>query len=237
MNNEFYGANIYTTEYEDIYHAGKKGMKWGFNDGKRNGGRIAETVEQLQNMMGSRPHPANDQNLASRVKSGAREFADNWRSGAADIRSAYKAGRRQAVKLGVRAGKYVDKMTGGKKARRQREAQRNAKIANNERWKGKAATQTQVNNAKKQGIYNNIFNNPAYDSLDRHQQVVATRNAISAKAAADTAKRPNATLGQINSAQKMSKVEQNKRLEEQRRQEQERLLRKLMTRPGAPHHY
>lgn len=110
-------------------------------------------------MMGSRPHPANGQNLASRVKGGAREFADNWRSGARDIagnwksgaseiagnwrsgardiasgaRSMYKAGRRQAVKLGARAGKYVDKMTGGKKARRLREAQRNAKIANNMR--------------------------------------------------------------------------------------------------------
>lgn len=35
MNEELYGVEIYDDTYESLYHAGKKGMKWGFNDGKR----------------------------------------------------------------------------------------------------------------------------------------------------------------------------------------------------------
>lgn len=42
MNNEhYYGV----TMSNDLSHAGKKGMKWGFNKGKKNGNRIAEGIK------------------------------------------------------------------------------------------------------------------------------------------------------------------------------------------------
>ena len=36
------------TGSSELYHGGKPGMKWGYNDGQRNGGRVADEVQKLK---------------------------------------------------------------------------------------------------------------------------------------------------------------------------------------------
>lgn len=47
MNDEhYYGV----TRSGSLSHAGKKGMKWGFNKGQKNGNRVAESYDEYQKM-------------------------------------------------------------------------------------------------------------------------------------------------------------------------------------------
>lgn len=41
---------VYKAQRNSLYHAGKKGMKWGFNDGNKNGRRTAASVNAVRNV-------------------------------------------------------------------------------------------------------------------------------------------------------------------------------------------